>query len=524
MGGAPFRQAAARDKMKYVRRRARHNTYNGLMVSDFQQLKSSAHMLLSVEEMYRADKLANELGIDGETLMENAGAAVATEIRRRWSPRPVSVLCGPGNNGGDGFVIARHLADAGWPVRLGLIGTPGKLAGDAACHAARWDQDILTAGPALLDGAELVVDALFGAGLDRPITGAVLELVEALNTSDVPVVAVDIPSGIHGDSGAVMGAAAKAVLTVTFFRRKPGHLLVPGRSYVGEMVIADIGIPDGVLSDIKPETYANHPDIWLDEYVWPAAADHKYGRGHGVILGGGQMTGAARLAAQATRRVGAGLVTIASPVEALPVYAAGPAGVLTAPVANEEEFAAILEDVRKNAVLIGPGSGVTRMTRDCVLAGASAGRSLVLDADALTSFDAMPSELFLAITGGNVVLTPHEGEFARIFSVGGDKLARARQAATLSGVTVVLKGADSVIAAPDGRAVINENAPPALATAGSGDVLAGFILGLLAQGMPTFAAASAAVWLHGEAGARFGPGVIAEDLPEQIPHILRNLI
>ena len=484
--------------------------------------------VLSVAEMYRAAKAATEHGVPGIALMENAGRAVAEAVRARHEPCPVVVLCGPGNNGGDGFVAARHLVAAGWSVRLALLGARDRLSGDAAHHAGLWDGVIEaldeSAVPGVYRGAGLVIDALFGAGLSRPLEGAARAAVEAVNADGLPVAAVDVPSGVSGDSGALVGeVAVRATLTVTFLRKKPGHLLLPGRLLCGEVVVADIGIPETVVTGIGPRTFENGPALWSARYPWRRPDSHKYHFGHALILGGAVMTGAGRLAARAALRVGAGLVTVACTRETLPIYALSAPSVITAPVETEADYQALLADRRKNAVLLGPGNGVGPQTRGRALAALGAGKAVVLDADALTSFEARPSDLFKAIEG-DCVLTPHEGEFGRLFADrDGDKLARARAAAALSGAVVLLKGADSVIAAPDGRAAINANAPPELATAGTGDVLAGLIVGLLAQGMTSFDAACAAAWLHGETGAALGPGLIAEDLPEALPGILRRL-
>ena len=464
---------------------------------------SNRNALLTVGEMAEADAAAVAGGVTVETLMEVAGTAVVAELRKRWSPRPVVVLCGPGNNGGDGLVIARLLQRAAWDVRVAPL------------------KDLSIP---VLDGAELVVDALFGAGLSRPIEGAVREVIEMINKRRLACVAVDIPSGVHGDNGEVLGAAPRCELTVTFFRLKPGHLLLPGRALCGETVLADIGIPDDVLENIAPCAFANGPELWLDRFPWPRLDDHKYSRGHAVVLGGAEMTGAARLAARGAMRAGAGILTVASAPATVAIYAGALENVLVRPVATPEEFAKLLEDKRKNAVLVGPGAGVNRTTREAALASLAAGRATVLDADAITVFEGDPEGLFTAVSGRNCLLTPHEGEFARLFQTGGDKLARARAAAARSGAAILLKGADTVIAAPDGRAVINRNAPPGLATAGSGDVLSGLALGLLAQGMSAFDAGCAAAWLHGEAGRSFGPGLVASDLPDALPGVLRALL
>ena len=481
---------------------------------------AGALALFSVAEMYAADAGAAKAGIPGLTLMENAGRAVAAAIVRRWAPRPVSVLCGPGNNGGDGFVVARVLADAGWPVRLGLMGARERLKGDAAAMADRWENPVEPLTLALLDGEPLVVDALFGAGLTRPLEGVTLELAEASVARDLSCVAVDIPSGILGDTGALLGTSFEAALTVTFGRRKYGHLLLPGRERAGELVVADIGIPAAAIDELSLRVHENAPALWQALLPGPAPADHKYSRGHALVVGGdGAHSGAARLAARAALRVGAGLVTVHAPEAAIPVYAAQLTAVM---VASTDDLDEALADPRRNALLIGPGCGVSPTTRAQTLRALHAGKHCVLDADALTAFRNEPGALFAALAPDSV-LTPHEGEYRRLFSHEGDKLTRASAAATECGAVMVLKGADSVIAAPDGRAAINANAPPTLATAGSGDVLAGFILGLLAQGMPAFEAAAAGVWLHGAAAIDFGPGLIAEDLPETLPAVLRDL-
>jgi NAD(P)H-hydrate epimerase len=478
--------------------------------------------LLTVDEMYRADAAAVAAGVSSLSLMEAAGRAIARAIRRRWRPRPVVVLCGPGNNGGDGFVVARVLSDEGWPVRVGLLGALERLRGDAAVNAKRWRGSVRALDPTVLDGRPLVVDALFGAGLARPLDGVAAEVIGEIDGRGLDCVGVDVPSGVHGDTGAVLGAAPRCRLTVTFFRAKPGHLLLPGRELSGELLVVDIGIPERVLADIAPRTFANGPALWMAHLPRPTEAGNKYTRGHAVVAAGAEMTGAARLAADAARRTGAGLVTVAAHPDSRAVIAAGSPGTIVTGVADAEAFQALIADPRRNAVLLGPGAGVSEETRARVLAALRLGKACVLDADALTVFRADPTALFRAISAPSV-LTPHEGEFARLFSGQGDKLARARSAAATSGAVVLLKGADTVIAAPDGRATINLGAPPDLATAGSGDVLSGMVLGLLAQGMPAFEAACAACWMHGRAAAHFGAGLIAEDIAPALPAVIAVL-
>ena len=479
--------------------------------------------VLSVSQMYAADRAAMDRGISGETLMEAAGLQAAQSILEQFGVQPTAILCGPGNNGGDGFVIARHLKAAGARVKVALLGDKAKLRGDAARMAKRWRGRVAALDTGVLDGAELVVDALFGAGLSRNIQGPAKATLMAAAAAGLPLIAVDMPSGVQGNSGAVLGYAPHADLTVTFFRPKSGHLLYPGRGRCGEVQVVDIGIPDAVLAEIDPTTQANDPGLWLP--AWPplSAEGHKYSRGHALVLSGGKgKTGAARLAAGAALRVGAGLVTVASPQGAVAENAAHLTAVMIDPWRDLGEFRRLIAEPRRNAVCLGPGAGVTKLLRDQVLAVLDLGRSVVLDADAITAFTRAKRGLFRKLHD-NCILTPHGGEFGRLFDPAGDKLQRTRAAAAACGAVVLLKGPDTVIASPDGRAVINTNGPPELATAGSGDVLAGFCTGLLAQGLPAFEAAAAACWLHGAVACRFGPGLTAEDLAPALPAVLSEL-
>jgi len=495
--------------------------------------------LLTTQEMGGADRRAIAGGIPGAVLMENAGRAVAAAALGLRRGQPVVVLCGPGNNGGDGFVAARHLAAAGRDVRLFLLGDRERLKGDAAIMADRWTGPVEAMEPETVGdvvgsdvggGAGVIIDALFGAGLSKPIAGPAGHVVDEVSASGVPVVAVDVPSGVDGSTGRVAGPAIRAVRTVTFFRLKPGHLLMPGRSLCGDIRVADIGIPEQVLDEIRPSTFANGPALWGDTLPRVRVDGHKYDRGHALIVSGGAAhTGAARLAARAALRIGAGLVTVAAPASALMVNAAHLTAIMLDRADGPEGLAEALADRRRNAVLIGPAAGVGEETRQRVLVALEAGRPVVIDADGLTSFEEASDNLFAAIHADParpVVLTPHAGEFRRLFPdlVDLPKPAGARQAAARSGAIVVLKGADTVIAAPDGRAAINADAPAWLATAGSGDVLAGLVTGLLAQAMPAFEAACAAVWIHGAAAGRHGPGLIAEDLPDCVPAVLAGFL
>jgi len=478
--------------------------------------------LLTPIQMGDADRAVKASGVDGFGLMEAAGSAVAVAVGARWPMQPVTVLCGPGNNGGDGFVAARHLATAGWPVKLALLDSREKLTGEAAHAASLWKGPLAPFSSQSLEGAGIVIDAIFGAGLSRSLDGNALALVESLKARRTPTCAVDIPSGLDGASGMILGAAAPADLTVTFFRKKPGHLLYPGRGLCGDILVADIGIPATVLDDIDPNTWENGPDLWLSGYPWPQPEGYKYKRGEVLILGGETITGASRMTAQAASRAGAGMVTLAAPAKVWSIYAASLITEIVHSFDGLQEFEALLADVRRNVIAIGPGAGVGSSTRQMVLAALATRRAAVLDADALTSFAEAPQDLFQAIVGP-CVLTPHAGEFMRLFHFEGDKLQRARIAARESNAVVVLKGPDTVIAAPDGRAIINSNAPAQLATGGTGDVLTGFVAALLAQGMAPFEAAAAAVWLHGAAATEFGLGLVAEDLPNALPRVLQKI-
>jgi hydroxyethylthiazole kinase-like uncharacterized protein yjeF len=496
-------------------------------------LQGSGMEVLTTAEMERADRLTIAAGSPGFALMMSAGQAVAEAAMDLVEEGSILVVAGPGNNGGDGFVAAAELAARGREVSVILLCERDSLQGDAASAARGWKYPVLPFNAHAIGKPALIIDALFGAGLDRAVKGEPLEMIEAINANGAPVLAVDLPSGINGTTAAVMGVAVRATETVTFFRRKPAHLLLPGRIHCGRVRVADIGIDANVLEEIQPRTFENIPSFWRQSFPVPRIDGHKYDRGHAVVVSGGlATTGAARLSARGSLRAGAGLVTLASPRDALAVNASALSAVMVRAVDTVVEFAEMLDDKRFNTCVIGPGAGIGGRTRDLVVTAISAKRSLVLDADALTSFADAPDRLFDAIKACHdpqVVLTPHEGEFPRLFSDISNKhpfrskLGRVLAAAERSGAIVLLKGPDTVVASPAGRATIAANAPPWLATAGAGDVLAGMISGLLAQGVPAFEAASMGVWMHGEAAREAGPGLIAEDLPEVLPAVLRHL-
>jgi hydroxyethylthiazole kinase-like uncharacterized protein yjeF len=489
--------------------------------------------ILTPVEMGEADRRTIAAGTAGIVLMERAGRAVADRVAARSAPAAmVLVACGPGNNGGDGFVAARILRERGYSVRVGFLGALDALKGDAAKAAQGWTGPVAPLTATSLTGVSAIVDALFGAGLARDLGGEAMAAVDAINGAQVPVVAVDLPSGIDGATGRVRGAAVRASETVTFCRRKPAHLLLPGRLHCGEVFVADIGISDATVRAVNPRTYSNEPTLWLEWFPIPRVDGHKYARGHVVVVSGPMhATGAARLAARAALRAGAGLVTVAAPKAAVPILGASLTAVMVREVNGASGLTKLLHDGRLNAVLLGPGQGVGKSTRDAVAAAAKARRAIVLDADALSSFAGSADTLARVLKSApEAILTPHDGEFARLFgarskiAIAESKVERARAAAKAMGKVVLIKGPDTVVASQDGRAAIAANAPPWLATAGTGDVLAGIAAGLLAQGMPAFEAACAAVWLHGEAGAEAGPGMISEDLDQGLRAALQRLI
>jgi hydroxyethylthiazole kinase-like uncharacterized protein yjeF len=483
----------------------------------------AARQILTVSETAAADRAAIAAGTPGTELMERAGTAVADAICARFDPCPTVVFCGPGNNGGDGYVVARVLQDRGWDVWVERLAAPAT--DDARAAAASWTGLTAPVGEGR-EGAELFVDALFGAGLSRPLEGEAVRLARVSQRLRDRFVAVDVPSGVHGDTGQPLGETAFcAGLTVTFHARKPAHVLEPGHSRCGEVVVADIGLGDTASAESAARLFENGPELWLERFPWPDSGSHKHARGRLIVVSGDAWnTGAARLSARGGLRIGAGVVTIWSPPESLASNAAHLEAVMLRPFETDQELEQAGDAVE--AAVIGPAAGVTETTLLNVLALARTGAALVLDADAITVFRDDPEELF-SVLDRDDVLTPHPGEFERLFpgvlSGSPERIAAARRAAERAGAVVLLKGADTVIAAPDGRAAVNLNGSPWLATAGSGDVLAGFIGGLLAQGMDSFEAACAAAWIHAEAAELHGPGLIAEDLPGLAPRVLRRL-
>ena len=451
------------------------------------------HAILSNAQMAEADRRTIEAGTPSYTLMQNAGRAAADFILEKYKADKILILCGPGNNGGDGFVIARHLKKAKRNPVCACLVDPQDLKGDALKAYKSWKGHCLRFEEVDSGHYDLVVDAVFGTGFKGALRSDVVACFEKINGD---VVAVDIPSGVQGDTGEADPHTLKALHTVTFHRKKLGHLLYPGAGYCGQVKVVDIGI----AADFEFEALENHPDLWLKQFPQKTADVHKYDFGHVLIYGAEELTGATRLAASACARAGAGLTTVLGRNGDL-YRKSLPAHIM---VRNDLKWS----DKRVSARLYGPG-GMAKGVK------ISLSRPCVLDADALLC---MPEQL-----NENVVLTPHDGEFSKAFPhIQGTKHKKALATAKETGAVVVLKGAETVIAHPEGRVVINAHSTPCLATAGTGDVLAGLITGLLAQGMPAFEASCAAVWLHGDAALKFGPGLVASDLINLIPRVLQE--
>jgi ADP-dependent NAD(P)H-hydrate dehydratase / NAD(P)H-hydrate epimerase len=518
--------------------------------------------LLTSAQMRLKERTAIESGrVTGLDLMERAGRGVVEAIFEEWpelaktSHRAV-VLCGPGNNGGDGFVVARLLREWGWQVEVFLNGDPERLPQDAKVNHLRWlELGHVRPDPELAPEAkavDLYVDALFGTGLTRPVACEAIERVvaevEKLRPSGPRLVSVDIPSGLDSDSGRRIGSPAVGVdadLTVTFHSRKLGHVLGEGPDHCGRTVVADIGLGEReagasrrIVEDVT--RIARLVEGPAAPALLTKSRGHKYAHGHALIISGPPgKGGAARLAARGALRIGAGLVTLGCPPAALQENAAQLNAIMLKPLKEVTDLIESLADGRINAVCLGPGMGRGERAQQLVTAVLAAERATVLDADALTVHEDDPQSLFYQLHEA-CVLTPHAGEFRRLFpDIAGrldapaatgpafSKVDATREAAARAGCTVLFKGPDTVIADASGRCAVNssayDRAAPWLATAGSGDVLAGFITGFLARGLGPMPAAEAAAWLHTECALSFGPGLIAEDLPEELPKVLRAL-
>lgn len=482
--------------------------------------------ILTNKQMYEAERLAFAGGVDSYAVLTQAGQAVAAVTYKHYPGRSVVVLCGPGNNGGDGYVAAQWLLERGHDVHVYALTDPAQARGDAARACKAWQGQIsdwseLTA----IDPDSVVIDAVFGAGFSGRLDTDVVRVFDIVRETGCPVVAVDVPTGLHGDGAVADPDTLTASHTVAFFKKKLPHVLMPGLALCGEVSVHDIGVPPTVLPQTGFCALENHPNLWSPLLPWPPACDaHKYQRGHILMVAGGVMSGAIRMAAQAAMRSGAGLCTVLCPEGVSPLIQADLPHVIVRTGTDRQSVAEIMKSAKVNAVLLGPGLGRTDDVREIVLDVVKSGRSVVLDADALTAFEDDPAPLFDALHA-QCVLTPHAGEFERLFGkMRGNRMEQAMEAAQISGAAIVLKGPDTIIAAPDERLpVINTHASPWLATAGAGDVLAGMIAALAGQGVDAVAAAAIAVWIHGEAALRQGAGLVAPDIPAMIPGIIGDL-
>jgi NAD(P)H-hydrate epimerase len=469
--------------------------------------------ILNTEQMQMLEHKTAETGISRVEMMERAGNAVAAFIRRTYSPCKILVCCGPGNNGGDGIVTAIALRKQGWRVTLASDCFDQTCSKQTAHFRKQWAHSVISLAEAKKEHWDLIVDALFGIGLPRPITGIYLDTIAWMNASGVPIVSIDMPSGINSDTAQIEGIAVNARQTVTFQHIKIGQVLLPGLSHVGQLIVVDIGL----LKDTCYTAQINTPHIWQKHLPHLSLTDHKYARGQLVILGGNTITGASRLAAHAARRMGAGMVIVLCDSRVIPIYNREP-GLIVHDISHLDQY---LEDSRTTGFLIGPGFGVGKET--CMLTQRliQSGHPCVIDADAITSFAKNSQDLF-ALNLSKCVLTPHHGEFVRVFSEKETKIASTYLAAKESGATVLYKGADTVIS--DGEEVyVNTNGSPHLATAGTGDVLAGMIAGLLARDVTPLDAALIASWLHADCAERIGHGLIAEDISNALPAALKDL-
>lgn len=493
----------------------------------------AAHTLYSPSQVAMLDAAAVEAGVSLQTLVYVAGTRAAEAIHARWPTKAIVVLCGPGNNGADGWIAAQHLRTLGHKVRIRIVAPIENANAQVQWAASLWPENVQPSDDCDVQPDELVVDALFGTGLKQALSPVLQQWALHIQALGVPVCALDIASGVNGATGAVEGQAFKATLTLSFLCAKPGHYLLPGREYTGELQVLTLPFPFALWQRVETDTawrqrlgsvtQLNSPALWGAQFPVAGMAGHKYTRGHASVVGGEQLTGAARLAAMAAQRSGAGLISVVASAQAWSVYATAlPSSIMVQSVEPTEWQQALLDE-RQNTWLVGPGAGVTEHTKQCVLQILQAKKSVVLDADAITVFKGQAALLAQTIASP-CVITPHEGEFARLFTRSADKLQDVVNAAQQTGAVVVLKGADTVIAAPDGRVAINANAPAYLATGGSGDVLAGIVCGLLSQGMPAFEAACAAVWMHGEVAQQCGVGLVPEDLIAALPMVQRHLL
>ena len=483
--------------------------------------------IFTSNEMMAADQLAIKNGISSQSLMHNAGEAVLKNLPLDHNGI-VLIICGPGNNGGDGYVVAGLLSNLGVTVEVVSLEFGKIPSKDNQFYKNKLDQLLFKKTPSDLSNYEYVVDALFGMGLSRNLSEEINDLINDINSADLDVYSIDVPTGINSDTGEVHGTAFKSKKTVTFFNKKLCHYLLPGRQYCGEIVVEDIGISKNVIKKIMPKIKNNEPSLWIDQFPFPISSDHKYSRGMLVINTGPKyQTGAARLAGRSALRVGAGAVTMVCDEETAEILEPQISVELLSVIKEKNDFQKLLKDKRVSSVLVGPGNGVNDETKARTLMALAFVDNCVIDADAITCFEDNPTELFID-TYPHTILTPHEGEFKRLFGEDiasmNDKVLRCIEAAKLAGSIILLKGSDTVIASPDGNVVINSSEAPYLATAGSGDVLAGIIASLVGENkMKAFDAACAGAYIHSKLGEMIGPGLIAEDLIDNIPLMIKKL-
>lgn len=468
--------------------------------------------ILTAEQMYRADKETCAKIMPEIQLMENAGFAAACQIARNYHKCPVLVLCGTGNNAGDGLVVARILQQWGWPVEVALTGQEERMSPCAKINAEKFNgfkrQLSFKRLEKMKKNGGLIIDAIFGIGLSRPVQDDIADFFRAVNESNLPCVALDIPSGIHADTGEVLGASLYCDMTITFCRPKIGHFLYPGKEYVGELVVCPIGIPDEIVRQNRPSFYENTPELFSLPESSPY--HHKYSKG-ATLIRAGKMCGAARLAALANRRAGSGLTAVSCTTQAYPVFASDTAGTVIQTADTAQDFSEHVNSSKISAVVIGMGADKKDDTKAFLHLIAASEKPFVADAGALPFIKGIKKR-------SHGVITPHAGEFTRLFPElkGKNKLVQALTAAETLGCTVVLKGADTIIASAKGTVAINSVSNFDLATAGCGDVLDGIIGAMLAQGLPPFEAACAGVWLHSRAAEKAGKNMIAEDIIDHL--------
>jgi len=484
------------------------------------------HAILSCKHHRDLDKKTIKKFLPGYKLMENAGGEIFKIIKKKFKKKnKIKILCGPGNNGGDGFVVAKLLKENGYlNVDLFSLLAKKELKGDAKLAANNFNGKLKSFSNFKVSSDDLIIDGLFGSGLKKNISGNLKRIIEKINLKKPYCISIDIPSGINGDTGEIQGIAIQSKDTITFTRRKPGHLLTPGKEYCGNLITVDIGINLKNLG-FKPKIFENHPDNWKNNFPWPNQKSHKYTRGYSLIICGEKMTGASRLAARGAARIGCGLICLGVPRKAFNIYATENPIALIEKVEDEKDLNALFKDKRINTILIGPGLGISHKKLKLILKTVKEkGRTIVLDADALKNN-------FKKIVSKNktrIVITPHQGEFSQVLKSlkiknTKNKFLSANGFVKKTKINLILKGNITIISSQDGRISINTNTSPFLATGGSGDVLAGMITGLIAQKMDIFNACCAAVWIHGEIGKLKGPGLIAEDLPEMIPKVLKKI-